>query len=168
MNILHANTDPDLLTRLKEMLGSSARADIAVGYFFMSGFDAIADDLARLDEVRILVGRSDRQVVEEVALGLQQAQALQAHMRRDEIVSRRQRDKIAQRAVANIMDGVANLSQSQAGQAAAARYGGGRSSAGALISQKPAPRQGVFVLVQKSRRAGRGGRRLVQSHAGGL
>ena len=37
-NILHATTDPDMLSRLREMLGSSARADIAVGYFFVSGF----------------------------------------------------------------------------------------------------------------------------------
>ena len=59
-NILHATTDPDLLTRLREMLDSSARADIAVGYFFMSGFEAVADSLARLDKVRILVGRADR------------------------------------------------------------------------------------------------------------
>ena len=121
MNILHANTDPNLLTRLKEMLGSSARADIAVGYFFMDGFKAIADDLARLDKVRILVGRSDRQVVEEVARGLQQAQAIQARLSRDDIVPRRQIDKITQRAVATIMDGVASLPQSRAGQAAVAR-----------------------------------------------
>ena len=46
MNILHASTDPTLLARLKEMLGSSSRADIAVGYFFMSGFERVADDLA--------------------------------------------------------------------------------------------------------------------------
>ena len=77
MNILHATTDPTLLCRrLKEMLGSPARADIAVGYFFISGFEAVADDLARLDKVRILVRRTDRQVLEEVALGLQQTQAL--------------------------------------------------------------------------------------------
>ena len=55
MNILHATTNPDLLNRLREMLCSSARADIAVGYFFLSGFDAVADDLARLDKVRVLV-----------------------------------------------------------------------------------------------------------------
>ncbi|MDP2728564.1 MAG: hypothetical protein Q8P59_13610 [Dehalococcoidia bacterium] len=42
MNILHATTDPPLLQRLKEMLGSSARADIAVGYFFVSGFDQVS------------------------------------------------------------------------------------------------------------------------------
>ena len=53
-NILHATTDPDLLTRLREMLDSSARADIAVGYFFISGFEAVADILSRLDKGRIL------------------------------------------------------------------------------------------------------------------
>ena len=34
MAILHAKTEPDLLTRLRQMLGSAARADIAGGYFF--------------------------------------------------------------------------------------------------------------------------------------
>ena len=106
MNVLHATTDPDLLTRLKQMLGSSARADIAVGYFFMSGFDAVADNLARLDKVRILVGRTDRQVLEEVALGLQQSDALRARLESDSVVRRRQRAEIAQRAVDNIADGV--------------------------------------------------------------
>ena len=33
MTILHANTDPDLLTRLRQTLSSAARADVAVGYF---------------------------------------------------------------------------------------------------------------------------------------
>ena len=37
MTILHAHTDPDLLARLRQMLGSVARADIAVGYFSMLG-----------------------------------------------------------------------------------------------------------------------------------
>ena len=29
------------------MMGNLARADIAVGYFFMSGFDAVADKTSR-------------------------------------------------------------------------------------------------------------------------
>ena len=87
-NILHATTDPDLLTRLREMLDSSARADIAVGYFFISGFEAVADILSRLDKGRILVGRTDRPTLESVALGLQQSQALQAQLEADSIVQR--------------------------------------------------------------------------------
>ena len=111
MNILHATTDPTLLARLKEMLGSSARADIAVGYFFVSGFEAVANDLARLDKVRILVGRTDRQVLEEVALGLQQTQALKARIEADSLVQRSQRGEIAQQAVARIAEGVSVLPQ---------------------------------------------------------
>ena len=110
-NILHATTDPDLLTRLREMLDSSARADIAVGYFFMSGFEAVADSLARLDKVRILVGRADRPVLESVALGLQQSEALKARLDADGMVQRRQRDAVARDAVESIVTGVSLLPQ---------------------------------------------------------
>ena len=113
MNILHSTTDPTLLARLKEMLGSSARADIAVGYFFIGGFGAVADDLERLDKVRILVGRTDRQVLEEVALGLQQNQALRAQLDTDALVRRSQRSQIAQESVARVGEGVAVLPQEQ-------------------------------------------------------
>ena len=93
------------------MLGSSDRADIAVGYFFMSGFEAVADDLSKLAKVRILVGRTDRQVLEEVALGLQQTEALKARLDADSLVQRRQRAEIAQEAVDRISDGVSTLPQ---------------------------------------------------------
>ena len=121
MNILHATTDPTLLKRLQEMLASSGRADIAVGYFFMSGFEPVADDLSRLKKVRILVGRTDRQVLEEVALGLQQAQALQARLEADALVQRRRRAEIAQQAVDRIAEGVAVLPQAQGTEAAVAK-----------------------------------------------
>ena len=121
MNILHSATDPTLLGRLKEMLGSSARADIAVGYFFISGFEAVAEDLGKLEKVRILVGRTDRRVVEEVAVGLQQTQALQARLEADQLVQRRQRPEIAQQAVDRITDGVAVLPQEAGSQQAVAK-----------------------------------------------
>lgn len=121
MNILHTTTDPDLLTRLKEMLNSSATADIAVGYFFMSGFNAVSDDLASLDKVRILVGRTDRQVLEEVAIGIRQTDALRARLDADSLIQRRQRAEIAQRAVANVSDGVAALPQTADSEEAVVR-----------------------------------------------
>ncbi len=118
MNILHATTDPTLLTRLKEMLASSARADIAVGYFFMSGFEAVAEDLSKLLKVRILVGRTDQHVLEEVAAGLQQAPALRARLDADTLVQRRQRAPLAQQAVDHIRDGVGMLPQERGTEAA--------------------------------------------------
>ena len=118
MNILHKGTDPTLLARLREMLGSSVRADMAVGYFFISGFEAIASDLARLDGVRILVGRTDRRVLEEVAAGLQQAGPLAAQLDADGTVRRSERSAAAGQAVSHIAQGVAKLPQGEASEAA--------------------------------------------------
>ena len=91
------------------MLDSSARADIAVGYFFMPGFGAISAELSRLDKVRILVGRADRQVLESVAAGLQQPDALRARLDSDGLVQRRERAAVARDSVDRIADGVALL-----------------------------------------------------------
>ena len=118
MNILHASTDPTLLSRLKEMLASSARADIAVGYFFMNGFEQVEDDLVGLEKVRILVGRSDRRVLEQVALGLPQAQALRARLDADGLLPRSQRAEIAREAVDGVAVGVSVLPQEDGSQAA--------------------------------------------------
>jgi HKD family nuclease len=118
MNILHAKTDPPMLQRLKEMLGSSVAADVAVGYFFISGFGEVAEDLERLDKIRILVGRTDGRVLEEVAAGLQQAEALQAQLSADGLVQRRQQDQLAQQAVAHVGQGIASLPQSEESQKA--------------------------------------------------
>ena len=120
MNILHASTDPTLVARLKEMLASSSRADIAVGYFFMSGFEQVANDLAGLDKVRILVGRTDRQVLDQVALGLQQTEALRARLNSDGLLPRRQRATVTQASVERIAEGVALLPQNDESQQAVA------------------------------------------------
>ncbi len=98
------------------MLASSAHADIAVGYFFIGGFEKVAQDLAGLDKIRILVGRTDRHVLEEVALGLQQADALKARLNADALVQRRQRDEIAQQTIDRIGEGVSFLPQDRASE----------------------------------------------------
>ena len=121
MNILHATTDPNLLTRLKQMLSSAHQVDIAVGYFFVSGFDAVADELSKLSKTRILVGRTDRQTLEAVALGLQQADALKSRLDIDSIVQRRNRERVAQNAVDNIVSGVTSLPQTNDSQKAVTR-----------------------------------------------
>ena len=120
MNILHATTDPPLIDRLQQMLSSSERADIAVGYFFMSGFQAVADQLARLQKVRILVGRTDHRVLEEVAAGLQQTQALQSQLAADTTIRRSQRERLAQQAVDNVSEGVSVLPQTDESKEAVA------------------------------------------------
>ena len=132
------------------MLGSSARADIAVGYFFIGGFGAVSDDLARLNKVRILVGRTDRQVLEEVALGLQQKQALRARLDADALVRRGERSQIAQETVTRVAEGVAVLPQERGTEAAVSTLRdlvAHWQSGGVGLPAKPPPRQGVPLLV---------------------
>ena len=100
------------------MLDSAARADIAVGYFFMSGFEAVADSLKHLQKVRILVGRTDRHILEEVASGLQQAHALYARIESEGMIRRGERDGIAQQAVDHIAEGVSMLPQDKGSEKA--------------------------------------------------
>lgn len=121
MDILHSRTDPSLLTRLQQSLAGSVRADIAVGYFFISGFEALADDLANLDQVRILVGRTDQQVLEEVASGLQQSRALHLQLGEDRTVRRSHRSEVARQPIDLIASGVAQLPQRASSQAAVQR-----------------------------------------------
>ena len=118
MTILHASTDPDLLTRLRQMLSSANRADVAVGYFFMSGFGQVADELARLNKTRILVGSTNQRTLEAVAAGLGQADALRAKLDVDQTVPRRQRQTIANEVATGVAEGVAAMPQTDASQEA--------------------------------------------------
>ena len=120
-NILHSKTDPTMLARLKEMLSSSARVDIAVGYFFVSGFAEVADEISKLSKTRVLVGRADRPTLEAVAAGLHQARPLEKQLEINRTIRRSQRTAIASEAVGSIAQGVAALSQTDDSEKAVER-----------------------------------------------
>ena len=74
MTILHAHSDPQFTEHLRSVLneanGQPHSIDIAVGYFYLSGFAEVADLLSdRPGKVRILIGRTDRPTSQEIAAG---------------------------------------------------------------------------------------------------
>ena len=74
MTILHAHSDPQFTEHLRSVLveanGQPHSVDIAVGYFYLSGFTQVVDLLAtRPGRVRILIGRTDRPTREEITAG---------------------------------------------------------------------------------------------------
>ena len=74
MTILHAHSDPQfaehLCSVLNEANGQPYSVDIAVGYFYLSGFTQVADLLAnRPGKVRILIGRTDTPTRQEIVAG---------------------------------------------------------------------------------------------------
>ena len=75
MTILHAHSDPQFAAHLRSVLADANAhphsVDIAVGYFHLSGFTQVADLLAtRPGKVRILIGRTHRPTLEQIAAGL--------------------------------------------------------------------------------------------------
>ncbi len=74
MTILHAHSDPQFTAHVRSVLadahGQPHSVDIAVGYFYLSGFTQVADLLAtRPGKVRILIGRTDTPTQQEIASG---------------------------------------------------------------------------------------------------
>ena len=63
VSLRHDALPPDA-TRVAQRDGA-ARADIAVGYLFISGFNALAEQLARLEKTRVLAGLPRHSTIRE-------------------------------------------------------------------------------------------------------
>ena len=135
----------------------------------MSGFDAVADDLAQLERVRILVGRTDRQVFEEVAVGLQQVDALGVRKQMDEVVRRSDRSAIAQDSVEKISQGVSTLPQNSETEAAVGKLREMVASGQVRVRtyvESPLHAKAYLCWYDDHARARVGGRWVVEFHAG--
>jgi len=64
------NRNEKLVDHIKRILSSTERARFAVGYFFLSGLESIAKPLAKVKELRLLIGNTtNRETLEQLAEG---------------------------------------------------------------------------------------------------
>ena len=64
------NRTEKLVDHIRQALPGSQAAKFAVGYFFLSGLEAVADVLENVRELRLLTGNtSSRETVEQIAEG---------------------------------------------------------------------------------------------------
>ena len=71
------NRTHHLAEQIRTNLDSSTAAHFAVGYFFLSGFTAIADKLPHIKHLRLLIGNTtNRQTIEQIAQGYQQLELI--------------------------------------------------------------------------------------------
>ena len=64
------NRSEQLLDHINQILPIAEEAKIAVGYFFLSGFEAVADQLDGLQKIRILIGNTtSRETIEQISEG---------------------------------------------------------------------------------------------------
>ncbi len=82
------NRTRKLAPEIDNFLADSIRAHFAVGYFFLSGFQAIAEHIPHLDGLRLLIGNvTNRQTIEQLAEGYHHLATTQRAVRRQRMAS---------------------------------------------------------------------------------
>lgn len=78
-DIITNQKSPDLAESIQSILPSCKSAKFAVGYFFLSGFTAIAEQLENVNELRLLIGgsTSSPDTIEQIAEGTRRLQEAQ-------------------------------------------------------------------------------------------
>jgi len=77
------NRTRELTPEINNFLADSIRAHFAVGYFFLSGFQAIAGYIPHLDQLRLLIGNvTNRQTIEQLAEGYHDTSCIGSQRRR--------------------------------------------------------------------------------------
>ena len=65
------NRNTKLVDTIKRYLPHSQATKFAVGYFFLSGLEAVASNLRNVTDMKLLIGNStNRQTIEQIAEGL--------------------------------------------------------------------------------------------------
>jgi superfamily II DNA/RNA helicase len=112
------NRESYLADAVRPLLNESKRAHFAVGYFFLSGFKAIAKELEKVTELRLLIGNtSDRATVEQLAEGYASKEAIIAKQREGEFLNAQQRAKLVAEGERKVRERLERLDQTDEDQA---------------------------------------------------
>jgi hypothetical protein len=77
------NRTRELAPEINNFLADSIRAHFAVGYFFLSGFQVVAEHILYLDQLRLLIGNvTNRQTTEQLAEGYHDTSCIGSQRRR--------------------------------------------------------------------------------------
>jgi len=97
------NRSERLIEHIQALLQDSARAKFAVGYFFLSGFEAIKDRLAQLTELKLLIGNtSTRETIEQLAEGYQRLDMVSREAERQALQRRSDRQRATEETAAHL------------------------------------------------------------------
>ncbi|HEY6154639.1 MAG TPA: helicase-related protein [Candidatus Udaeobacter sp.] len=105
------NRERKLAASVKPLLSESEKAKFAVGYFFISGFKFIADELEKISELKLLIGNtSDSQTIEQLAETHSAAQVID-RTRKREFANQKEKDAALEEVSAAVRTRIEQLSQ---------------------------------------------------------
>jgi superfamily II DNA or RNA helicase len=106
------NRHEKLVEHINRILGTTASARFAVGYFFLSGLEAIAKPLSSVKEVRLLIGNTtNRETLEQIAEGYRRLDLLSEAAEEQAYPKRTEKQRMADETAANIRNAVELMDQ---------------------------------------------------------
>src|SRR6266566_4989946 len=97
------NRNEKLVDHINRILTSTEAARFAVGYFFLSGLESIAEQLAGVKELRLLIGNTtNRETLEQLAEGYRRLELVQEDLERQSYRRRSDAQRIATETAENV------------------------------------------------------------------
>ncbi len=97
------NRRDKLVDSIKRMLDSTEYARFAVGYFFLSGLESIAERLDGVKELRLLIGNTtNRETLEQLAEGYRKLELVQDALEAQQYPKRTDMSRMAAATAENI------------------------------------------------------------------
>lgn len=112
------NRNQKLVDQINCILDSSEAAHFAVGYFFLSGFTAIADRLTNIKELRLLIGNTtNSETIEQIAQGYRRLELIADHVEAQTYPKRTEVKRMANDTAANIRSSIELMDQTDEAEA---------------------------------------------------
>ena len=106
------NRNEKLVDHINRILQSTEKAKFAVGYFFLSGLTSIAEKLAGVRELRLLIGNTtNRDTLEQLAEGYRRLELVAEAAEAEKFPKRTEARRMATETAENIRTGIALMDQ---------------------------------------------------------
>ena len=107
------NRETKLAEHINQVLSATESAKFAVGYFFLSGLQAIAGNLGRVQRLRLLIGNtSNRETIEQIAEGYQRLELALASEERERYIKKGEQKKRTEETAENLRRTLERMDQS--------------------------------------------------------
>jgi superfamily II DNA or RNA helicase len=96
-SIIDNSRDNLLVTHVNKLLDNAEFSRMAVGYFYLSGFEAIREKLHKIKKLRLIIGnRTNQQTLEELVKGHLSRDLRETTLRRQQLLNNRQKQQLLQ------------------------------------------------------------------------
>ncbi len=106
------NRNEILVEHINRILPSCESAKFAIGYFYLSGFEAICENLSKVKELRLLIGNTtNRETLEQIAEGYRRLELAQSRIDSDKFPKSTERKQMLKGAAEDLRSSLELLDQ---------------------------------------------------------